>query len=348
MASPSADSFSSLRLKGATVRKILLSLILFLGLFSNSFGTQIGLWTPTATYTPTPTYTPTATYTGTVSVWKTALATTFTPTATYTPTSIYTPTPFQTVLAIGNYQNNASVITIPTVQMTLIPDPANVGQYHMWFWRGDVYPYSPTNMDSTLDSRVILAKGPVTFRNPETGSLVVLTNYQIAVSATTQRGYKTKNHPGHFGPPAAPIQFLSQGQRSFLNFVSGIATFTPTNTLSPTPTYTSTPTFTGTVSLWETAITTYTPTPTYTFTPTKTPTFNATATYTRTNTYTPTPTYTTTPTYTSTATLPAGTNTFTPVNTPTNTNTYTPTNSYTNTPSYTPTPTFTPTNTPSN
>lgn len=313
------------------MRNFFFSLILFLG-FSSLASAQCPLWCPSNTPTPTFTCASSSTLTPCYNANSPTPTPTFTPnltsTITFTPT--FTPTAFMTVLAIGNYLNNASIITIPTVQMTTIPNPLNVGQYHMWFWRGDVYPKGPTKMDSTLDSRIILGKGPVTVRNPENNKVYILNASQILVSATTQRNYITKPHPGYSSPANAPLTFISQGRRSYLMFYNKINTFTPTSTLTFTPTFTATTTWSNTPAA---GTNTWTPTPTYTSTFTKTPTFNNTVTYTF------TPTFTSTVTPTPTNTLPAGTNTFTPVATYTFTPTYTFTQTYT----FTPTPTVTPT-----
>lgn len=273
-------------------RLVFAFLLLFLFLGFLPMPALAGIWSPTPTFTPTATYTGTATYTSTPTFTGTLSPTawlSYTPTPTYTPTSTYTftatptATAFSTVLAVGQYSTNAYIISIPTVQVGNFDSPYQVGPYHAYFWRGDVYRTGPTRMDSSGEGVEVVAKGPVT--TTISGIAVTLAAYQLGVVRGVY-GYSPKTHPGVGQNVNANISALSRGHRSYLEAATGRLTWTPTPTLSPTPTYTatatytSTPTFTGTLS--PTVWLSYTPTPTYT----------PTATFTGTPTYTPTATFT--------------------------------------------------------
>ena len=244
------------------------------------------LWIPTPTYTATPTFT------GTPAVIQTALA-------GYTHTPTYTPTPFNTVLAVGNYrsQYGANVVTIPTAQMTKIPNPIYHGTYHVWWGRWGIPPlhfHGPDLLDKSLESGVILLKGPVTVASdPVFGRPLTLAANQVYV-ARAQRCYLPRPHVGK--PQTSfnldPNHFQDYGQVSYFQFVVGLPTYTAT--ITPTPTKTSTVTQTPTKT------TTNTPTATGTLTPVNTATLTPTYTITMTPTITPTPTITATFTITPT------------------------------------------------
>jgi hypothetical protein len=268
------------------MKKILIALMLMASVANATGSMNPGLWTPTATFTPT------ATYTGTISVWKTAVA-------GYTATATYTPTPFTTAVILGSVSKDQVVLNVPTYQATLIPDPANVGQYHVWIFsygKTSSAFVSPNNRDPSLESVVILAKGhptPTPFAL-STGSYVSLYTNQIVV-ARAQRGYRAKIHRSVYNVTDSKAQYPfiigvrtpstyaptpnSYGglTKSVIWAVYGYATLTPTATptitKTPTNTMTNTATMTGTRTP---AVATNTPTitltPTITPTPTNTPT----------------------------------------------------------------------------
>lgn len=175
----------------------------------------------------------------------------------------------------GTYTPTATVFAVPTVQITIVPDPLSYGSY-------------PGNLISVV--------GGI----PATIEQVLVTGKNASASnITVQRGYASTTP-----------QALSTTVYYYINaFVADTPLNTVTNTCTNTATNTATSTPTLTVTQTGTLTPTYSPTVTPTFTSTNTST--ATNTATNTPTSTSTLTATNTPTVTNTPGSPTPTETVT-------------------------------------
>lgn len=188
-------------------------------------------------------------------------------TATMTATATATTTPFAVNISGPNYPMYATVLQIPTKQITVIPVGKSI---KCQIWRSSLFK-NPTNIDTKLETVLVIGV------NRFNSTITVIRGYQGGVYQqypilTSRYTYSIKgNNP------------------------TG-STYTPTNTATNTPTSTSTNTFTAT----NTATNTRTNTPTRTATATATNTQTITSTNTATNTATMTSTNTPGPTATNT------------------------------------------------